>query len=129
MNALQPSPPPSRRSRTRRAGHAAFQHKRQKANQVLALEAGVKLGVNILLAIVAGVALVKLIPYTTAQQAKLIELKTEVASVQQRVDTLQTNFNRYFDPQQTQQLMQEQTNRIGSHQLKIILVEPSQPDL
>ncbi|NJN85808.1 MAG: hypothetical protein HC881_05210 [Leptolyngbyaceae cyanobacterium SL_7_1] len=123
MNALQPLPPPKFRPRSRSRSQSADQ-RRQKAQHTLAFEIGVKLGVNAVLALVAGVTLIRLIPHTAAQQAKLNELKTEVTAAQHRVDTLQTDFNRYFDPQQTQQLMQEQTNQIGENQLKIILVDP-----
>ncbi|NEQ24405.1 MAG: hypothetical protein F6K28_35895 [Microcoleus sp. SIO2G3] len=92
-----------------------------------AIESSAKLGVNVILAIAAGTALVKLLPYGFAQQAKLQEIHGEVAIVKQRVDRLQTDFSRNFDPQQSKAIMQEQSSRIDPQQRPVIWVTPAQP--
>jgi len=89
---------------------------------VVAVEVGVKLAVNLVLAIAAVSALVKLIPYNLIQQAKLRELTTEVAAVEGRVEQIQTDFNRHFDPRQATSVMQEQTSRIQPRQRPIVWV-------
>lgn len=79
---------------------------------------------NLILAIAAVSALVKLIPYNLTQQAKLRELTTEVAAVEGRVDQIQTDFNRHFDPRQATSVMQEQTSRVQPGQRPIVWVDP-----
>ncbi|MBD1870701.1 hypothetical protein H6F88_21015 [Oculatella sp. FACHB-28] len=131
MNATQPSrpplhiAPPAQRSvpRTRRQPQ-----QRHQPHQVVATEVGVKLAVNVVLAIAAVSALVKLIPYNLTQQAKLRELTTEVAAVEGRVDQIQTDFNRHFDPRQATSVMQEQTSRIEPGQRPIVWVDPPSSD-
>jgi predicted fused transcriptional regulator/phosphomethylpyrimidine kinase len=84
----------------------------------------VKLAVNIVLAIAAVSALVKLIPYNLSQQAKLRELTTEVAAVEGRVEQVKTDFHRHFDPRQATSVMQEQTSRVQPGQRPIVWVSP-----
>jgi predicted fused transcriptional regulator/phosphomethylpyrimidine kinase len=84
----------------------------------------VKLAVNVVLAIAAISALIKLIPYNLTQQAHLRELTTEVAAVEGRVSQVQTDFNRHFDPRQATRVMQEQTSRIQPGQRPIVWVNP-----
>ncbi|NJL38194.1 MAG: hypothetical protein HC899_16705 [Leptolyngbyaceae cyanobacterium SM1_4_3] len=127
MNATQPSRPPlhiapsARRTvpRSRRSPQP-----RSQPHQVVATEVGVKLAVNLVLAIAAISALIKLIPYNLTQQAKLRELTTEVAAVEGRVNQVQTDFNRHFDPRQATSVMQEQTSRIQPGQRPIVWVNP-----
>ena len=121
MNALQ-SPPPMRSPRPprQRVSRAVVRRPSQHRHQAIAIETGAKLTVNVLLAIAAIAALVKLIPYTLSQQQKMQELQSKVTALEVRVDALETEFDRYFDPQQTQSVMQEQSNRVGINQLQII---------
>lgn len=127
MNATQPSrpslqiAPTTRRSVPRTRRHAQQRH---QPHQLVATEVGVKLAVNLILAIAAVSALVKLIPYNLTQQAKLRELTTEVAAVEGRVDQIQTDFNRHFDPRQATSVMQEQTSRVQPGQRPIVWVDP-----
>jgi hypothetical protein len=77
------------------------------------------------LAIAAGTALVKLLPYGFEQQAKLQQIHSEVVLVKERVDRLQTDFDRNFDPQQTKAIMQEQSSRVDPQQRQVIWVTPA----
>jgi hypothetical protein len=86
--------------------------------------------VNTVLAIAAISALVRLIPYNLSQQEKLEKLSHEVALAQQDVGQLQANFDRYFDPQQTEKIMLEEGYRMRPDQIRIIWgsAEPSVPE-
>lgn len=125
MNA-QPSNRPSVSSTSEQ--QAAVRVRRQTRRQVhrsVALEISARLGVNLLLAAAAISALVRLVPYNLAQQDRLAELEAEVADVEQRVNTLRSEFDRHFDPQQAVSVMQEQSVRVDPNQRQIIWVAPS----
>jgi hypothetical protein len=128
MNALQPShvpsPKPSRRaaSQVRQSPRRAA---RQTAHRTIALEVSIRLGVNVLLGVAAISALARLLPYNVTQQARLEELRTEVAEVEGRVDHLRAEFNRNFDPQQALNVMQEQSARMRPNQRQVIWLAPS----
>jgi len=121
MNAIQPSRPPLKPP-VRRTSPAKS---RPSVHRVVALETTVKLVINILLSAVALSGTVQLLRYQWLQQEKLREIQTEVSSTQKRVDRLQTDFNRYFDPQQAKSIMQEQSNRVAAGQQRIILLDKS----
>lgn len=103
------------RRRSRRALHP---------HREAAVEAGMKLAVNGILAIAAVSALFKLIPYNLAYQEELQSFQTEVEALDQRVERLEASFNRRFDPQQARSIMQEQSNRVEPTQVRVIFVEP-----
>lgn len=125
MHALQESRPPLDRKQTSQTAPKRKVRKRSVANpyRALALENTVKIFVNGLLIVGAASALVKLLPYSFSQQAKLQEITTEVSLTKNRVDDLQKDFNRYFDPQQSKKIMQEQSNRVEPGQRQIILLD------
>ncbi|MBW4658709.1 MAG: hypothetical protein KME15_08545 [Drouetiella hepatica Uher 2000/2452] len=123
MNALPrynyPQPPdPTRRKMVRR-------RPRRNPHQAVILENGFKLGVNCLLSVIALSALVKLVPYNLAQQAKLKEIRVEVSEVEGRVDRLQADLNRQFDPQQAMSVMQEESIRVDPRQRQIVWITPT----
>jgi outer membrane murein-binding lipoprotein Lpp len=121
MNALPiPQPPefPNRRRRPQSTSQA--RHRRQRHHRVLAAEASVKLGVNIVISTAAIAALAQLLPYSGMQQAKLKEIQTEVKTSSVRVDKLKAEFNRYFDPRQAKLIVQEQTNLAEPNQKKLV---------
>lgn len=127
MHALQPSPPslqPVRRSR--KASHPRKQRHSQRA---IALEAGVKLTVNVVLSMAAITALTHLLPYRTAQEAKLQEVQAAAKSTNDRLQRTQSLFSRYFDPYQARAIMQEQANRIDPNQRQVILDDPKSSNL
>jgi hypothetical protein len=63
------------------------------------------------------------LPFYNSQQAKLQEVKGEVNRTQARLQNLNGNFTRYFDPKQTQKSMQEQTQRVAPEQPSLVLIE------
>lgn len=136
MNAPQPYKPalqvtPLSRQGVSRQGARRSRRQpqlRRHPHQAVATEVGIKLVVNLVLAIASISALVKLLPYNLNQQTKLREITTEVAAVEGRVDRVQTDFNRHFDPQQATSVMQEQTSRVQPGQRPIVWVNPSRTD-
>ncbi len=128
MNALSrytPPPQPLEPARQR----VVRRRKRSNPHYAIAIETSFKLGVNAVLAIVAVSALVKLIPYNLAQQSKLKEIKTEVAALEGRVDRLQADLNRQFDPQQAMSVMQAESNRVDPMQRQILWLPPATAQL
>jgi len=92
------------------------------------LEVSAKLAVNLCLVVVSGVALVKLIPYTSSQQAQLDLLQVEVANLEQHTIQLRTELATYFDSKQTQRLAQEEGQWLHPNQQRVIwLDEPAEP--
>lgn len=125
MNALRlPQPPESPKSRRSRTPKSSL---RPQQNRVLAAEAIAKLGVNVVISGAAIAALVQLIPYSLNQQAKLKEIQAEVQTADTRVSRLKADFNRYFDPQQANAIVQEQTNRADPNQRLVVLGDSDSP--
>lgn len=122
MNALRPSPNPLRSvgSPQRRMGRHTLPPRQRHPYQSVVMEVAAKFAVNTVLTIAAIATLIKLIPYHVSQEQKLQELRAEVKATKGRVDQLQTDFNRYFDPSQIESIMQEQSNRISPNQIQII---------
>jgi hypothetical protein len=123
MNAIQqpfkpPVPPPEKR-RTPHKRHA----RRQRLTQVVALETTAKLAVNIVICGGAISALIQLLPYNWMQQDKLREINTEVSLSEGRVNHLQTDFSRYFDPHQAKNIMQEQSQRVDPNQRQVYMID------
>jgi hypothetical protein len=83
----RPSSPPSQslRRRPRRAS-ASSRRSSRDPHQATAIEVSVRLGVNVLLGIIAVSTLIKLVPYNLSQQQRLGEVRSEVAKLDQRVD-------------------------------------------
>jgi len=130
MHATRPSRPPLRtttpiRKQGRLPRSQRNLHPGRRSERAIAMEVMTKLGVNLILMATAASALMKLLPNTTSRHEKLQELQTEVAHVETRVDLLQANFSRVFDPQQSQSNMQDQSNRLAPGQRQIILIRPS----
>ncbi len=126
MYAYQlPQPDPKRSQRPRRNPRPS-PRVRSNPYREMAIEAGVKLTVNVVLSVVAVVALVKLLPYRSVQQSKLQELDVAVQTTKSRVNQVQASFRQYFDPSQSRNLMQQAGNRIDPNQRQIILQTPAQ---
>jgi hypothetical protein len=133
MNAIQPSRPPLQPLPKRRVNPRPKRHLRQRSYQIMALETTAKIAVNLAISGAAISALVQLLPYHWSQQEKLRELRTEVKQMEGRVNILQTEFGRNFDPQQTKNIMQQQGYRFAPNQRQVVLInqdrqEPTQPD-
>lgn len=139
MNALETPRPqfsqsfPTRRSkqvsRPRRSPASRPQGAVQSSQVgAIALEASLKLGVNVVLSLAAFTALSQLLPYHFSQQTKLRELEMEVQRSQKRTSMQQMNFNRYFNVQSAKSLMQEQSYRVDPNQRQVVLTDGKVPD-
>lgn len=92
----------------------------------LQVEVTIKLILSSFLALGAITALVKLVPYHFSQQAKLQEITNQVEETEKRVAQLRSELNRNFDPQQTQNLMEEYSPRLAPHQTIIFWLDRKQ---
>ncbi len=120
MNATQQSrrtlqaPEPRRHRRT-------HQPRRSKPYKAIAIETFAKLAVNVTLSIAAVTALVQLLPYHFSTQAKLREIREEVKQTQARVNGLQNEFKRAFDPQQAKTVMQNNSYLVDPTRINVVL--------
>ena len=87
--------------------------------QDIKVEITIKLILSWILAIGALAALFKLVPYHFSQQAKLREINAQVQETEKRVAKLRAELNRNFDPQQSQNLMEEYSPRLAPNQSRI----------
>ena len=86
----------------------------------ITIETTAKLLTNLLLSVCATSALLKLWPYYQSVQEKLQVINSEIQSTTERLGNEKADFSRYFDPSQTQTIMQEQSNRVDPNQIPII---------
>jgi cell division protein FtsB len=129
MNLIQFSEPrPTSEANDRRRQLSSVRRKpRHTANRAIAFETTAKFTVNLAISMVAISALLQLLPSDKAQQQKLQEISQEVQRTEERVKRLRSEFTRNFDPQETQKIMQEQTELQDPQQLQIIWKEDRQP--
>ena len=92
----------------------------------LQVEVTIKLILSSFLALGAITALVKLVPYHFSQQAKLREISNQVVETEKRVAQLRTELHRNFDSHQSQNLMEEYSPRLATHQTLIFWLDPEQ---
>lgn len=121
-SSRQPLPP--HRS-YRRLAPRVRRSPRRDPQRAITFEASARLGVNVLLGVMAISALIKLLPYNLAQQERLREIRSEVAELDGQVDRLQAEFDRNFDPHQTLEVMREQSARLTPTQRQIIWMDPT----
>ncbi len=121
MTVTQTRPLPQKKSRFRRK-KATPRNLRQSRG--LTLEVGVKILINAAILTVAINALNKLIPNYRTQISRLEEVEQEVRKNQARVNDLNEEFSRNFDPAQSQIIIQQQTNQIEPNQRQIVWLEP-----
>ncbi|MBW4514385.1 MAG: hypothetical protein KME11_04100 [Timaviella obliquedivisa GSE-PSE-MK23-08B] len=126
MNALQPHrhPSPPAQLPRRRVSKRIRRQKSHLPHRAIATEVTTKLGVNLLLSLIAVTALVKLLPYNLSQQNSFKELQAKIAETESRVDRLQANFNHHFDPKQARSVMQQESTRIEPGQHQIVWTTP-----
>ncbi|MBE9053641.1 hypothetical protein IQ243_25210 [Nostocales cyanobacterium LEGE 11386] len=122
MNASQPSRPPLQPIQKRRIVSRPKRHLRQRSYQVMALETTAKIAVNLAISTAAVSALIQLLPYHWTQQERLREVRTEVKLMEGRVNSLQAEFSRNFDPSQANSIMQQQAYRFEPNQLSVVLL-------
>ncbi|HEY9615492.1 MAG TPA: hypothetical protein V6C64_01535 [Microcoleaceae cyanobacterium] len=125
MYALKPSRPQPQPVRPQRvASKASSRQKQRQVYREIAYEASAKLAVNVVVSVAATAALIQLLPYRASQEVRLQELQAAVQSTGDRVQRVQSSFNYYFDPSQTREIMQEQSNRIDPYRRQIIWKQP-----
>lgn len=122
MNAIQPSRPPVQPIQKRRAVPRPKRHLRQRSYQVMVLETTAKIAVNLLLSATAVSALVQLLPYHWTQQNRLREVRTEIKLMEDRVESLQREFEQNFDPHLAQTIRQQQAYKFKPNQVPIVFV-------
>lgn len=98
----------------------------QQKQRLFATESTAIIVVNLVLAIAATTALVRLVSYNIAQQKTVEILDAEVEETQDRVGKVREEFSQYFDPQQTKAIMRQRSHRVEAGQAHIILIEPEQ---
>ncbi|MDJ1181857.1 hypothetical protein [Roseofilum casamattae] len=91
-----------------------------RRNVAIALEATAKAAVHLVLIAVGTSAIVRLIPYYRSVQAKLESVEIQVQQTQERVDSLQLDFDRSFDPDRATQVMAEQSHRIDPQRRSVV---------
>ena len=128
MNAFPSSRPPLQPEPKRRVVPRPKRHLRQRSYQVMAIETTAKITVNLLMSVAATSALVQLLPYHWLQQEKLREISTEVKLMEGRVDNLQTEFSRNFDPRQAKSIMQQQAYRFDPNQRQVVILNQERPE-
>ncbi|MBW4646094.1 MAG: hypothetical protein KME23_24400 [Goleter apudmare HA4340-LM2] len=129
MNAIQPSRPPLQPIQKHRVTPRPKRHLRQRSHQIMALETTAKIAVNLAISGAAISALVQLLPYHWSQQEKLREIRTEVKQMEGRVNILQTEFIRNFDPHQRKTIMQQQGYRFDPSQRQVVLMNQDRKEL
>ena len=129
MNLIQVSQPraTSEAKNRRRQVSSVRRKPRLNPNRAIAFETTAKFTVNLVISMVAISALLQLVPTGSEQQQKLQEISQEVQYTEERVKRLRSEFTRNFDPQETQKIMQEQTELQDPQQLQIIWKEDPQP--
>lgn len=124
MHAIQPITPvkpalPRRRNRPSQT----LKTRRHQRYQTTAIELTVKLTTNLVLSACVISACVKILPHFHASEDKLTQIQSEVKQTQERVESLQADFSRHFDPQQAASIMQEHSNRVAPGQRPVIWLE------
>lgn len=129
MNAIQQSRTPQRPSSPRRRENSQNKRRsRQRPHLILTAETITKIAVNFALSGAAVSALIQFLPDYLSIQTKLREIRGEVNLTEERVNHLQADFHRAFDPQQGKTIMQEQTDRVDPSQHQVIWLEKNSPD-
>ncbi|MBW4520870.1 MAG: hypothetical protein KME16_14350 [Scytolyngbya sp. HA4215-MV1] len=128
MNALQPQSPYSPPVRHLRTAPQPVQQKKRTPHRAIAIETTAKLAVNVVFSVAAVLTLIQLLPYCESQWTKLQEVKLEKLRASKRVDLLDLEFNRHFDPSQARVIMQEQSNRIGDQRQRIFFTNSAEAE-
>lgn len=98
---------------------------RQRRIQELTRETAIKLSINTFLIGLSVTAIAKLVPAHLTQRTQLLEIRSELAFTQERVDELRTDFSRTFDPMQAYSVMQQQSHLIDPHQRPVVFTQRS----
>jgi phosphoribosyl-AMP cyclohydrolase len=88
------------------------------------MELSARIGINGLLIAVSVSTLGQLVPYIYSRAEQLQVLEEAVANAEASTTQLKADFGRYFDPWQTENLMQEQSGYKSSTERQIVWTEP-----
>jgi len=126
MLASEPTPQRPSRSVTS-LDHRRIRNQRQRIRRrssplaaAIAWETMMKLSVNLVLVMVGAGAVMRLIPYYQSVEEKLEIVEIKVEQTQDRVNQLQQDFDRSFDPEQAKQVMAEQSHRIDPQRRSVV---------
>jgi hypothetical protein len=86
-------------------------------------EVGARLGVNTFLAVVSLLAMGRLVPHLQSQAAQLEEVNQALSKVEASTSQLKTDFGRYFDPWQAENIMQEQSGYRPPSERQVVWTE------
>ena len=127
MSAVKLNPPRPKKPRSQGKNQRKKNTRRRLPRyRGLTLELTAKILVNTVLVTAAIAAIAKLENNYHTQHLRLEEVQQEVKQTQARVDELNREYSRHFDPYQREILMQQQTNQIKPNQRHVILVEPNE---
>jgi hypothetical protein len=91
-------------------------------------ELSTKLLVNGLLLTAMGASLARIVPYLRSQLQALQVAQAELAIAEQQTAHLRSDFERYFDPSQTSEIMQEQTGWESPSERQIVWIDPTRTE-
>jgi hypothetical protein len=97
---------------------------RRLAKHTQTMELSARIGINGLLIAVSVSTLGQLVPYIYSRAEQLQVLEEAVANAEASTTQLKADFGRYFDPWQTENLMQEQSGYKSSTERQIVWTEP-----
>lgn len=99
--------------------------RRRWARLVPLVEAGARLGLNGLLLLLGGASLGHLLPYIYNQAQSLASMQVAIDRAETSHLKLKTDLNRYFDPTQSQQLIQEQSGYQNISERPVVWIAPA----
>lgn len=91
------------------------------------VEAGARLGVNGLLLLIGVASLGHLLPYIHNQAQSLASMQVAIDRAENSHLKLKTDLNRYFDPTQFQQLIQEESGYQNTSERPVVWIAPASP--
>ncbi|MEO1294722.1 MAG: hypothetical protein AAFW75_02795 [Cyanobacteria bacterium J06636_16] len=125
--ATNPDYPKRVRSPRRRKVKRPRLLSREAQLRLLGWEMTGRLGVNLMISLIALSTLVRLLPYYHTQRQVLREVEGSVVIAKQQTERLRADFSRYFDPIQTHQITQETGVPESDQHIPIVLVDSLAP--
>jgi uncharacterized protein Yka (UPF0111/DUF47 family) len=104
----------------------SVQRKREQFYRAKATESIIVIAVNVALSIAVIAAIVRLLPYQTAQKERLDEIITEVNSVEQRVGGLREQLPQTLNSGKSQETLLRKQGWIRNNQMTIKLLDPTE---
>ena len=114
------------KSRTQKRHLTSNKHKQslRSANETGRItENSLKLFLSLLVSLVATISLARLVPYHSAQSAKLKELRAQVKETEYRVSHKRKQLQKNFDSWEIERLMEEHSPRVSKNRVRVFLQE------